>query len=471
MEMKAGVERVRLGLVPLHRDPFDEGWARKLRDRTIEALSQIKELELTYPDEALTKKGLVRDDEDAEKVIDLFRRQKVHGLILGTMTFGDEIAGISIAQTLRVPVLVFGTKEPPISSEGFRSSDSFCGTLSLTSGLYRRKIPFEFAGIVLPEERPFLDKVRTFVRTCSSVRAFLGAKVGVIGPRPERFETCTYNEVAMINKFGQRAIPYDLTDVVLGLKDIPDEEPEVIKVVNEMKSHAKIDEVTHENLLKIAKLEVLLKRIAKRAGLSALGFRCWTEIQMLYGISVCHTLGRLTEQGIVSACESDVYGALTMLIQYSANLGESVPHFVDWTIRHPARDDLVLMWHCGNAPPSLACKGCELAIRYHSIMYREVGKEKSQGTGEFRLKTGPVTINRLVEYDGDFKMLITKGEVIDEGPYTRGSYSWVRIPNLEEVYSVLVKEGFIHHASMIHGDVADEIESACKFLGIRSVKV
>lgn len=468
--MRVNVEKVKLGLVPLHRDPFDESWARKLRDRTIAALSSVGELSLVYPEDGLTKNGLVRDDDDAKKVIELFTSQKVQGLILGTMTFGDEVAGASIAQALRVPALVFGTKEPPISSEGFRSSDSFCGTLSLTSGLYRRKIQFEFAGIVLPEEKAFLDKVRVFARACSSVSAFLGAKVGVVGPRPERFETCTYNEVAMINKFGQRAIPYDLTEVMLGVGEISEKDPDVIKVVEEMRSYAKVDEVAPDNLLKMAKLEVLLKRLAKRDGLSALGFRCWTEIQRLYGISVCHTLGRLTEQGLPSACESDIYGALTMLLQYGASLGKSVPHFVDWTIKHPERDDLVLMWHCGNAPPSLACVGCELAIRYHSIMYRTVGEERSQGTGEFRLKSGPVTINKLVEYDGEFKMLIVNGEVVEEGPYTRGSYSWVRVSNLENVYALLVKEGFTHHASMVHGDVSNEIESACKFLGIKAVR-
>lgn len=463
-------DKVRLGFVPLHREPFDEEWAKRLRSRAIDALSPLKELTLIYPDEKLVKNGLVRNDSDASKTIELFKSQGIHGLVLGTMTFGDEIAGSSIAQALGVPTLVFGTKEPPISSEGFRSSDSFCGTLSLTSGLYRRKIPFDFAGIVFPEEKPFLEKVRIFARACSSVRAFLGAKVGVFGPRPERFETCAYNEVAMINKFGQRAIPYDLTGIMLGLKKVSEDDAEVNKVAGQIKAYAKTEEVTRENLLKMARLEVLLKRIAEKDGLSTLGFRCWIEIQELYGISVCHVLGRLTEQGLVSACESDVYGALTMLMQYWATLGESVPHFVDWTIRHTEEEDLVLMWHCGNAPPSLACTGCELAIKYHSILYRMVDKDKSQGTCEFRLKPGPVTINRLVEYDGDFKMLIVNGEIVEEGPYTRGSYSWVRIKNFEEVYRKLVEEGFIHHASMVHGDISREIESACSFLRIKAVR-
>lgn len=468
--MTGKAERVKLGFVPLHREPFDEEWARKLRDRTISALSGLEELILIYPDENITKNGLVRDDADAHKAIELFENQKVHGLILGTMTFGDEVAGSLIAQTLRVPTLVFGTKEPPISSEGFRSSDSFCGTLSLTSGLYRRKIPFDFAGIVFPEEKSFLEKVRIFARACSSVKAFLGAKVGVFGPRPERFETCTYNEVAMINKFRQKVIPYDLTGIILGLKEVSEDDPRVKEVVEQIKSYANTGEVTHENLVKMARLEVLLKSIAEKDGLSALGFRCWTEIQELYGISVCHVLGRLTDQGLVSACESDVYGALTMLMQYWATLGKSVPHFVDWTIKHPEKEDLVLMWHCGNAPPSLACTGCQLTLRYHSILYKAIGKDKSQGVGEFRLKPGPVTINRLVEYDGEFKMLVVNGQILEEGPYTRGSYSWVKINNLEGVYRTLVDEGFIHHASMIHGNISEEIESACRFLGIRVVK-
>jgi len=462
--------KVRLGFVPLHREPFDEEWAKELRDRTIEALSKLEELVLIYPDEKTTKKGLVRDDDDAYKTIKFFEDQRIHGLILGTMTFGDEVAGSSIAQTMRVPTLVFGTKEPPISSEGFRSSDSFCGTLSLASGLYRRKIPFDFAGIVYPEDNTFLKKVRIFAKACSLVKAFIGAKIGVFGPRPERFETCTYNEVAMINKFRQRVVPYDLTSIILGLNEVSDDDPDVIRVVEQIKSYADIKEVYNENLLKMAKLEVLLKNIAEKDGLSALGFRCWTEIQNLYGISVCHVLGRLTDQGLVSACESDVYGALTMLMQHWATLGESVPHFVDWTIKHPEKEDLVLMWHCGNAPPSLACAGCKIAVRYHSILYRRIGKDKSQGTGEFRLKPGPVTINRLVEYDGEFKMLTVKGEIVEEDLYTRGSYSWVRIKGLDEVYKTLVNEGFIHHASMVHGDISEEIESACRYLGIKVVK-
>jgi hypothetical protein len=34
-----------------------------------------------------------------------------------------------------------------------------------------------------------------------------------------------------------------------------------------------------------------------------------------------------------------------------------------------------------------------------------------------------------------------------------------------------VEEGFVHHASMIHGDQTRALVLACKFLGIRTVRV
>jgi len=181
-------------------------------------------------------------------------------------------------------------------------------------------------------------------------------------------------------------------------------------------------------------------------------------------------MGRLTQSGILSACETDIYRALTMIIQYQASLETTPPHFIDWTIQHPEDPNVFLAWHCGNAPPQLACPQCTPTIRYHSILYRDVGIERSYGTAEFRLKPGPVTICRLTECNGEFKMLITQGEVLEEGEF-RGSWVWVRVHDLDKLYRTLVEEGFVHHASMIHGDYVEPIKDACKLLNIRPVTV
>ncbi|RLI26385.1 hypothetical protein DRO57_01185 [Candidatus Bathyarchaeota archaeon] len=465
------MRKITLGFVPLHREPFDEDWAVELRRRFLDALSEVENLDLVYPDENFTKRGLVRDDEDADKVIELFKSRGVDGLLLGTMTFGDEVAGARIADALRKPIMVFATKEPPISPEGFRKSDSFCGTLSLTSALYRRGLPFSFLGVVYPEDEVFREGVERFMRVCSIVGGFKGANIGLIGLRPERFETCSFDEVAMIKSFGQKLVPVDLSQVALDVEALEDGDPELLEVLEDLKKRADASEIPSEKLKLMAKVETVLRRIFRDKKLSAAGIRCWLEFQQMYGIVVCHILGRLTDSGLITACESDIYGALTMLIQYLASLETTPPHFVDWTIRHPEKDNLVLLWHCGNAPPSLACQGCPVKLRYHSIICRQLGVEKTYGTGEFRLKPGVVTINRLAEYDGEFKLLITKGRVVEEPLYTRGSYSWVEVEDLDRLYRVLVEEGFVHHASMIHGDYTREILEACRFLGIKPVVV
>jgi L-fucose isomerase-like protein len=36
---------------------------------------------------------------------------------------------------------------------------------------------------------------------------------------------------------------------------------------------------------------------------------------------------------------------------------------------------------------------------------------------------------------------------------------------------VLAEQGFTHHASMIHGDYADALESFCEFTGIEVARV
>ena len=71
--------------------------------------------------------------------------------MIGTMTFGDEVSTLAIAQAFNdLPLLLFGTKEGPFNRDGARRSDSFCGTLSVSSGLTRRKMPVSFRRGTVP---------------------------------------------------------------------------------------------------------------------------------------------------------------------------------------------------------------------------------------------------------------------------------------------------------------------------------
>lgn len=465
------MESLKMGFVPAHREPFDEDWALKMRRRCLDALTGHPLIEIIVPDERLTKGGCVRDDSEAEKVIALFEEKKIDGLIIGTMTFGDEVSALAVASAFHdKPVLLFGTKEGPFTKDGNRRSDSFCGTLSVSSGLHRRKIPFIFAGIVFPEEKNFKESVTDFLRVCAISRGFIGARIGLVGPRPERFETCIFSEDQLMRKFKQRVVPIDLADI-MSRAEAQKDSPAVKKVVKNIKDRSVSSGTAAGTIQKIAGLEYALEQFAAEKGLSSMGIQCWTAMQSVYGLSPCHAMGRLTDKGIMTSCEVDIYGALTMLMQYLASLGKKVPHFIDWTIKHQEKENTFLAWHCGNAPPSLACRPDDISLKYHSILGPSLGIDRSMGTGEFQLASGTVTLSRLQEHDGKFKLLVTKGKIVASQQKLRGSWSWVEVPDLDKLYTTLVKEGFVHHASLIHGDCTRALVNACELVGIEGVVV
>jgi L-fucose isomerase-like protein len=457
--MKQGAQKmkIRLGFIPSHRLMFkgSEPFAKELRDRTLKMLSGIDWLEVVAPDEKLTGNGLVQKDEDAEKVISLFREADVDGIIIEAVDFGDEISSALISAALSKPILLFATKEWPFTEDGRRVSDSFCGTLSIASALYRRGIHFIWGGIVFPEDESFLKSVKDFARTCAIVKGFLGAKIGLIGPRPERFETCVFDETALIKAFKQRVIPVSLIEAK-ALSESLANDPKINDIVQSIKNGANTKSVDEDTLFKMAKLEYSLRFLADKWKLDAMGIQCWEPIFRAFGVATCYVNGRLTDQGIMASCEADVLGALTMLIQYLASLKEVSPHFIDWTIKHQEKENVFLAWHCGNAPPSLA---------------KEKPSIVDNGMGNFQLKPGIVTINRLAEYNGKFKMLITTGEILESHQVMQGTWAWVKVQDLEKLYEGLLKNGFTHHASMIHGDYTKPIENACEILGIEVVKL
>jgi len=463
------MDTLKIGFVPAHREPFDEDWAAKMRQRCLKAFPKTPLLQIIVPDKEFTRGGCVRDDNEAERVIKLFKDAGIDGLIIGTMTFGDEVSALAVASAFRdKPILLFGTKEGAFTADGNRRSDSFCGTLSISSGLHRRKIKFMFGGIIFPEEDNFKASVDDFLRVCGIARGFMGARIGLVGPRPERFETCIFSEDLLMQKFRQRVVPIDLADIMSKVAAV-ENTAEIKAIIKEMKDQADTSSAGADTLKKIAGLEYALAQFAGEKKLSAMGIQCWTAMQSVYGLSPCYAMGRMTDRGVMTSCEVDIYGALTMLIQHHASLGETVPHFIDWTIQHQEKENTFLSWHCGNAPPSLAGKGCDVTLQYHSILGESLGIERSRGTGEFQLKSGGVTLCRLQEHDGQFKMLIARGKTTATKQKLRGSWCWVEVPDLALLYETLVQEGFTHHASLIHGDYSQAIEQACVQMGIEPI--
>ncbi len=292
--------------------------------------------------------------------------------------------------------------------------------------------------------------------------------------RPGSFETVGYDEVALIQKFGQNMIYANLSDITGRSDALRDDDPRVQDVIANVRGSVAEITVSDHYLYNAAKLEVALSDFAKTNKLSAMAVQCWPSVQQLMGISVCAVYGRLTDNVVPTACETDVLGAVAMLATYHAAMGEYPPHFIDWTIQHRDNPNWLLAWHCGNAPVSLARTKEEVALRSRKDMAGALptpDEDPMAGLYQFRVRPGKVTFCRLAEYDNEWKMLIASGDAVPSDELLAGTWSWVEVSDHAHLYRTLVEEGFIHHASMIHGDLVEPLVLACKFLDIEPVVV
>ncbi len=463
---------VKIGFIPTNWDAWDAcKWAGKMRDRCVTALADVPGLELVTPPKELTGDGCVNDVPQAKAVLELFQREGVQGILLGNMTFGHEVSAVGTlvnGLSPEFPILHFCTRSGPIEN-GLRSTDTWCGQFMTTSALKRRGRKFVHLHTCNPEDACFAEAVSVFTRAVNAVSTFRRAKFGLLGQRPQLFESQAFSEQAMQKRFGQMVVPINIDEVYDAMDAVTADDPEVQQTLEEIRTGYEMCETTADAQINMARYEVALRRLAKTLDINAMAVTCWTGVQRRYGISLCSTFGRLNDKGLITACESDLLGAVSMWAVYQAGLAQTKPHFIDWTDLHPTEPNVWLAWHCGNAPPSACTEGCTPKMYRNERLIQWV--PNCYGTGEFPLKPGPVTCARLVEYDGNYTMFFGSGEVVDMPPFTRGSYGWVKVNDVFDWEDKLVEHGIIHHGTLIHdAKVADALELFCKFLDIEAVR-
>lgn len=446
---------VKLGVAPTRRSIFSAPDAVKYAKMTMERLRELGVEFVGISD--INEEGLLYNEEDRLKILEKFKKEKVDGLFLPHCNFGTEYVCARLAKDLNVPVLLWGPRDERPDEHGIRLRDSQCGLFATGKVLRRFQMPFTYLTNCRLDDPEFARGIKLFQRACNVVKVFRQTRILQIAPRPFDFWSTMCNEGELLEKFNIQLSPIPLPELTEEMNRVKKEETEQVKETvaycHEWMNIA-IKEAELEN---VAALKCAMKNLAVRYGCNAIAIQCWNSLQEEIGIMPCAANSLLNEEGLPVVCETDIHGAITAVMAEAAAMGEKRSFFADWTVRHPDDDNGELLQHCGPWPLSVAKEkptiGYPLAFSH-------------PGAVEAEAKHGFMTLCRFDGDNGEYSMLMGNAEGVD-GPYTKGTYVWVKVNNWKRLEDKIVCGPYIHHCVGVHMDIVPVLYEACKYIGVK----
>jgi len=263
------------------------------------------------------------------------------------------------------------------------------------------------------------------------------------------------NEGELLERYGIQLAPVPMPELTAEVLAAKAEKSKVSETVEYIKSNMDV-RVGSDELETVAALKIAMKSLAENYSCNAIAIQCWNFLQNELGIMPCAANALLTDEGLPVVCETDIHGAVTSILVQAAGMGKTATFFADWTVRHPDNENGELLQHCGPWPLSVAkCKpilGYPLAFDH-------------PGAVEALAKPGEITLARFDGDNGEYSLLLGNAKAVD-GPYTKGTYMWIEVENLDRLEDKIVCGPYIHHCTGIHGDLVPVLYEACKYIGV-----
>ena len=443
----------KIGFAPTRRSIFSAPDAVKYANLTRERLNELGIEFIDITD--INEEGLLYCDEDMQRILSKFAAEKVDGLFVPHCNFGTEYIVAKLAKELDLPVLLWGPRDERPDENGVRLRDTQCGLFATGKVLRRFQVPFTYLKNCRLTDDAFEQGLKRFLAICNTVKAFRSLRILQISTRPYDFLTTMCNEGELLEQYGIELAPIPMPELTAEVKTAIAEKTQVASVIEYINSNMEVRIKTDE-LETVAALKVAMQKLACRYRCNAVAIQCWNMLQSELGIMPCAANALLTDEGLPVVCETDIHGAITSVMVQAAGMGEASSFFADWTIRHPDYANGELLQHCGPWPCSVAkdkpVLGYPLAFNH-------------PGAVEALAKPGKVTLARFDGDNGDYSLLLGTATSV-EGPYTKGTYMWVEVDNLDRLEEKIVCGPYIHHCTGIHGDIVPILYEACKYIGV-----
>lgn len=438
------MQRMRIGFVPIARPTFDLGLARDLTAQVAEALAGYTLVGSTE---------LVMDGAAVQLRISELADSRPDMLLLLQASFADSTMALELARALDVPLLLWAL--PEAQTGGRLRINSFCGVNLAAHGLRRAGIAYETI-YAEPDDPAAHEKLHDFARAAMVKRRLQGARIGRLGENPAGFDTCLVNRTGLRSRLGVEVPQYELSPFFQRARGA--DSSQIDALAGDLRGRlADFDAHDQDETRGTLGAYLALDELAKDEKLDGVAVRCWPEFFTDLGCSACGAMSLLSDAMTPTSCEADVNGTITQLILQWLS---GAPAFGSDIVAFDLDADAATLWHCGLAPLSMADPTVTPSATLHSNRAKPL-------LMQFPLKPGRVTIARLSEASGDFKLVIGGGEMLKAPMAFSGTSGQIRFDSgASAVMDTLLGEGLEHHVSLTYGEHARALEMLARMLGM-----
>jgi len=443
------MKNFQVAYIPIGVPTFHLESAKAEYEKSITLLSSLTE-HLVYPDQMLLTIA------DLEAFLDGISPDLI---ILQNTTFAHSAYTGEILRRFSCPVLLWTLREPVIDGSRLRLN-SLTGAYSAGSTLHAFSREFEYI-FGAPDEPEVSTQISVFLRAAEVMSKLKTSRLAAIGHTPPGFGFGRGLDHEMQRTFGATLQSIEVRELIGKANSYTDEE--YIPFLETAKEQTVgLGEIPVENQNAFARLYKAYADYTTENKIKVLASRCWPDFFTEYGTPVCTVLSLLNDQGIVSACEADVYGALSM---YIGTLLTEKPTFFGDPVSLDEGENTVTYWHCGMSPCSLAHKDTGAAIGVHPN--RKIGPVMDFGCAPCEA----VTIFRIgKKQDGSFRFFIAEGEALDKPKQFDGTSIVVQMQSqAKDLVTKSVTDGWEPHFVVIYGAVASELKLLGKLLQIETI--
>jgi len=364
---------------------------------------------------------------------------------------------------------------PEDASRGPLPANSFCG-MSMNASILKEYLGIKkykwFYGNI--DNKMFIERFKITVKALQAIKNIQGSRMAIIGGIADGFDDQYYDERKLYQQFKVRVIrTLEFDDVCDKMKcysshDINDIKDKIISDVCEM------SELVTKKVDNTARLIKAITDFKDEMDLSAITLNCWPKFRRKLNMVACTAIGFLNHFGIVTACEGDVYGMLSM---YLLRQLSSYPALLMDLVDFSEDDQSLLFWHCGIGSKNLAYKG-EITLTAHSnpAYISGHGIMKHSPVANMIYKKGKATALRITNNGNN--IFVLDGEFNNpEKPSFNGSRGWLsnlrfnhNPINVNDLINTILVNGIQHHYAIALGNYSKEMLEIGNWLGLEPVK-